>query len=650
MPPPPIRLVTRTELARSTPRATADGAAEQSAPTRKPLGQILTDRGLLSKENLNQALDLQDRWDARLGDILCAEHDVTRDDIRRAVAQQHDLPFIDPGKDTHDPMLVRQYGVARCLSDQCLPWRRVGARTVILVDAPARFERLQRQLTAVFGPVIMGLSDGERLHYALSRLHRRELRERAETRVAEEDSCRDWRGQAFSRALATLIVILVVGALVVHEKVLIAVTAWAMFTLIAVTLLKLTAALAGGQHRPSRAARILNFSEGPSGWKLPVVTCLVPLLREDEIAGGLIRNLSRLRYPSALLDICLVVEADDRHTLRTLGNTHLPEGFRVVKVPAGELRTKPRALNYSLDFARGSIIGVYDAEDAPEPDQIDRVVAHFNRADPWVACLQGALDFYNRRQSWLTRCFTLDYAVWFRAVLPGLSRMRLPLPLGGTTLFFRRGALEALGAWDAHNVTEDADLGLRLARAGYRTELIPTVTREQATSGTIAWIRQRSRWLKGYAMTYAVHMRNPVQLWRDLGTRGFLAVQVLFLGTISQYTLAPVLWSWWLVAFGLPHPVADVLPGGWLIAVVVTFVLCELISIGVGMTAARRAGCLTLAPWLLTMTFYHMLATVASFKALAEMVSRPFYWDKTHHPDPVMMDEDAVPTRQPPYV
>ena len=272
MPPPPIRLVTRTELARSTPRATADGAAEQSAPTRKQLGQILTDRGLLSKENLNQALDLQDRWDARLGDILCAEHDVTRDDIRRAVAQQHDLPFIDPGKDTHDPMLVRQYGVARCLSDQCLPWRRVGARTVILVDAPARFERLQRQLTAVFGPVIMGLSDGERLHYALARLHRRELRERAETRVAEEDSCRDWRGQAFSRALATLIVILVVGALVVHEKVLIAVTAWAMFTLIAVTLLKLTAALAGGQHSPSRAARILSFSEGPSGSKLPVVT------------------------------------------------------------------------------------------------------------------------------------------------------------------------------------------------------------------------------------------------------------------------------------------------------------------------------------------------------------------------------------------
>ena len=138
-------------------------------------------------------------------------------------------------------------------------------------------------------------------------------------------------------------------------------------------------------------------------------------------------------------------------------------------------------MNYALDFTNGDYVGIYDAEDAPAPDQLWKVVDAFKRAAPDVACLQGVLDFYNAKQTWLTRCFTIDYAIWFRLVLPGLVRLGLPIPLGGTTVFFRRSALEALGRWDAHNVTEDADLGLRLARRGYRCAFMPSVTEEEAT-------------------------------------------------------------------------------------------------------------------------------------------------------------------------
>ena len=172
-------------------------------------------------------------------------------------------------------------------------------------------------------------------------------------------------------------------------------------------------------------------------------------------------------------------------------------------MPADALKTKPRAMNYALPFCRGDIVGVYDAEDRPDPGQIRAVVQHLQAAPPEVACVQGYLDFYNSADNWLSRCFTLEYAIWFRVVLLGVQRLGLPIPLGGTSVFFRRGVLEQIGAWDAHNVTEDADLGMRLARFGYRCEMIASTTWEEANCRVGPWIRQRSRWLKGYALTWA---------------------------------------------------------------------------------------------------------------------------------------------------
>jgi len=210
------------------------------------------------------------------------------------------------------------------------------------------------------------------------------------------------------------------------------------------------------------------------GTVLPVITLLIPLYRERAIADHLLTRLEALDYPRERLDVCLVLEDDDATTRAALNRTHLLTWMRPIVVPQGTLRTKPRALNYALDFARGSIVGIYDAEDAPDPDQLRIVAATFATAPPNVACLQGVLDYYNSSANWLTRCFTIEYASWFRVVLPGYARMGLVVPLGGTTLFFRRDILEQLGGWDAHNVTEDADLGLRLVRAGYRTCLLYT--------------------------------------------------------------------------------------------------------------------------------------------------------------------------------
>jgi cellulose synthase/poly-beta-1,6-N-acetylglucosamine synthase-like glycosyltransferase len=373
---------------------------------------------------------------------------------------------------------------------------------------------------------------------------------------------------------------------------------------------------------------------------------LVPLLNENEIAGKLIQRLTRLTYPKSLLDVVLVLEAGDTVTRNTIARTQLPSWISVIEVPsANNLRTKPRALNYALDFCRGSIIGVWDAEDAPEADQIEKIVTRFQDAPENVACLQWVLDYYNARTNWISRCFAIEYATWWRMILPGVAQLGLVVPLGGTTLFFRRSILERLCGWDAHNVTEDADLGIRLARHGYVTELIPTVTFEEANCRAWPWVKQRSRWLKGFLITWLVHMRAPRALLRDLGLIRFLGVQTLLLATFAQFALAPLLWSFLLIPAGFNHPVATTLGVQVATGMAWFFLFSELINLTISLIAVSRREHRHLMAFVFTLPLYFPMAALSAYKALKELVVEPFYWDKTQHgisPDLDDAARDAV--------
>jgi glycosyltransferase XagB len=182
----------------------------------------------------------------------------------------------------------------------------------------------------------------------------------------------------------------------------------------------------------------------------------------------------------------------------------------VIVVPCGLPQTKPRALNYALCFARGSLLTIYDAEDIPDPRQLRRAAAAFAVLPQDTACLQAELVFDNANENWLTRQFTIEYAMLFGMILPALAAHRLPLPLGGTSNHFRIDALRRAGAWDAYNVTEDADLGIRLARLGFDTDTITSCTYEEANVSLRNWMRQRTRWMKGFLATWLVHMREPL--------------------------------------------------------------------------------------------------------------------------------------------
>lgn len=533
---------------------------------------------------------------------------------------------IDPRLSPPDISLMLRLGASDCLRLGVLPWRQIGGATVVLTCRPDQIRRHHALLQQLFGPVRMAQCSEPALQAAVLMTAGPALAAQAEARVAASDSCRTWNprhtliyataGLVGAAGLTLLLPDLVLGLLV----------GWAVLTLFLGTALKAAAGWIA-LYRPAKPAGHTT----PVLARLPVVSLFVPLYREREIARHLLSRLAVIDYPADLLDICLILEDDDELTRVTLDQIALPKWVQVIEVPKGTLRTKPRALNYALDFAKGTIIGIYDAEDAPAPDQISKVVQRFAELGPEVACLQGILDYYNADSNWLARCFTLEYATWFRVVLPGLQRLGLVIPLGGTTLFLRRPAIEQVGGWDAHNVTEDADLGLRLVRHGFRTELIDTVTQEEANARAIPWIKQRSRWLKGYAVTWAVHMRNPARLWRDIGPWRFLGVQVLFLGTLSQFVLAPLLWSFWLIPLGVAHPVQAILPAGAVMAIGIFFLFSELIGIAIAALAAKRSGKPWLMLWAPTLQFYFILASFAVYKALLEIVTRPYYWDKTVH-------------------
>lgn len=615
--------------------APARGAADvaptprRSAPARRPLGQILLEMQAISPDHLIKALALRKRQEVRLGDIMLAHGWVREHDLMQALAEQWHAAVIDPVRELPDPRLIDQIGAETCLREGMMPWRRVAGCTVIATSRPEEFARLRDSLPAAMAPYAMVIASEPAIHAALLARRQTALIRRAEALVAPTESCRTMNGP-LTQKLAWAALIAATLALWLAPVASFAVlTFWAMLTLVASSALKLAAFAAElvGSARDRRGAAL----PPPVVARLPVVSLMVPLFHEHDISGRLLRRLSRLSYPRELLDVLLVVEEEDTATREVLAHTRLPHWARVIVVPDGPIRTKPRALNFALNFCRGSVIGVYDAEDAPDPDQIHAVVRRFHERGPEVACLQGILDYYNPRTNWLARCFTAEYAAWFRSMLPGLARLGLAVPLGGTTLFFRRAAIDALGGWDAYNVTEDADLGIRLARHGYRTELIATVTHEEANCRVLPWVRQRSRWLKGYAMTWGVHMRDPVQLWRQLGAWRFWGFQVLFLGALSQYLLAPVLWAMTLAAIGFGHPLAGLVGGRGIAAMTGLFLISEVITMGVAAWAVRGREHRHLWPWLPVLNFYFPLGALAAWKAIYEVAVRPFYWDKTAH-------------------
>lgn len=596
------------------------------------LGDILVEQQAIHRATLEAALR---SGCMRIGETLRLRGLVDGRALADAFATQQQLPRCDLTRSAPDEKLFSPRDRAHYETYRYLPFARDAYSITLATASPSL--ALQRFATAHYGCKIRFVIASEReLQQCLSaraatadtRSARLGLRRCYPHLVADRVMV---RGQRIG--LALLFSLLTLALYVSPRATWDALIVICNFFYLASLVIKLEfyrhGALAHKAQRQSEPALAQRAKALPQE-SLPIYSILVPMYREStEVMARLIGNLNALDYPRELLDIKLICEADDTKTLEALRLLRPPATMEILAVPPSRPRTKPKACNVAMSSVRGEYVVIYDAEDAPAPDQLRRAVAMFRESDDSVACLQASLNYYNRNERLLTQLFAIEYSALFRLMLPGLERMGLPIPLGGTSNHLRVDALRAAGGWDAFNVTEDADLGIRLSYLGYRTRTLPSLTLEEAPISLGAWLKQRTRWIKGYIQTWLVYTRDTKTLKQRLGPQAYYGFQFFVGAPALTFLLAPVFWGAFIVS------IPGLFPG----ALSPTMqVLCAIAFVGGTLSQwlfARKV--LEIERWeymrraFYLYPLYWLLHSLAAARALAQLIVAPHYWDKTVH-------------------
>lgn len=617
----------------------APAPAPAPEPGTRRIGEILVDLGLLAGEDLMWALDVQRRTGSRLGAILIASGLIRRIDLYRTLAQVWGKEFIDVASAQIDPQLVAGLE-ARELTDQSwIPVRRDtdGVLVVATAEEPtrARHQLIEARLGV---SVRLAVTTDWDIAHAMRRVFREDLIDEAANGLWSRNPAQSAREVLQpAQRVGGIAVLLTMVVLTVHypRAALLALSAILATGFLIGVLFKFVVCMVGARREhelPITDSDVAALTDE----ELPIYTVLVPVYREANIVADLISNLGQLDYPAEKLEILLLLEEDDDETRSVAMAADCPDTIRFVTVPKGGPQTKPKACNIGLFFARGDFLVIYDAEDRPDPDQLKKAVIAFGRADDagnhGLVCVQAALNYWNAEENVLTRMFTLEYSFWFDYMLPGLEALRLPIPLGGTSNHFRTAKLRLLGGWDPYNVTEDADLGIRAAALGYTVGVINSTTFEEANRAYGNWIRQRSRWIKGYLQTTLVHSRHPIQLLRKAGFRQAIAFALLVGGTPLSFLCAPPLYIMFGLSLLLPVHILDSLfPAPVLQMSIANLLIGNGIMVYITMMGAFKRRRYRLVPWALLNPLYWLMHSISSYKALWQLITRPHYWEKTTH-------------------
>jgi cellulose synthase/poly-beta-1,6-N-acetylglucosamine synthase-like glycosyltransferase len=599
------------------------------------LGALLLDAGLVTPSQLETAVEAQQRTGSRLGAILVAAGVVGRRDLYRTLAAQWGHDYVDLTTVRIDEELLGRHDPATLFREGWMPLHRDpdGRIVVATADEPTAVH-IEHIEMAVGAPITVAVTTDWDLDEGLQRAYRDTLLDRAALGLWRRTAVQSARRVLLRGQLWALLAVLavVVGAFVVAPGPTLVTLSMVVGTGFLVSVLfKFVVCLRGArlEHREAVTDEDVAALDDRD---LPSFTVLVPVYREANIVADLIGNLGGLDYPKEKLEIVLLLEEDDAETIAAARAANPPATMKFLVVPDGQPKTKPKACNVGLFFARGDLVVIYDAEDKPDPDQLKKVVVAFERAGENTVCVQAALNYWNADDNVLTRMFTLEYSFWFDYMLPGLDDLNLPIPLGGTSNHFRTTALRELGGWDPFNVTEDADLGIRAAARGHRVAVVNSTTYEEANRAAGNWVRQRSRWIKGYLQTLLVHLRQPIRLVRTAGLRPTVAFLLLVGGTPATFLFTPPLYALFVASLVVPGEQLGRLFPGWVLWVSLANLLVgNALMIYVSMMGAFRRRRYPLVLWALLNPVYWLLHSIAAYKAVWQLVTRPHYWEKTTH-------------------
>jgi cellulose synthase/poly-beta-1,6-N-acetylglucosamine synthase-like glycosyltransferase len=602
------------------------------------IGELLLSKGLITREQLEEVLEYQKRYGGRLGWILASLGYIRRIDLFKTLAEHFGLEFIqdiETLKKLIDPELLKKFDPQELAKFEVIPAKQNKEEITILTSYPES-HNLYQFLEKHF----------PNMKYKFIVITDLDLIKLLESYFKEKFIDRAVHGLFYmSPEYSASIVfsrgqVLIMGILFYLSLVGIYYNAVSYFTFlifvaqlfyVASILFKLILSLAGAraeiqQFITDEEVKALDEKD------LPVYTVLIPVYKEPEVIGILINSLKKIDYPQNKLDVILLLEEDDKETYEAAKAHKPPANWRFVIVPTCLPKTKPKACNYGLFFARGKYLTIYDAEDIPEPDQLKKAVIAFQKGGGKYICFQAALNYFNKDENFLTKMFTLEYSYWFDYLLPGLYNLNLPIPLGGTSNHFDVEKLKEVGAWDPFNTTEDADLGVRAFGKGYKVGVINSTTYEEANAKVGNWIRQRSRWIKGYMQTWLVHARNSRKLYKNVGLKGYIAFHLLIGGTPFTFLVNPIMWAifiFWLIT---QTKALDVFfPPAILYISLFNLLFGNFLGIYLNMLAVFRRKYYELLPYALLNPIYWFLHSRAAYKALYELFTKPFYWQKTQH-------------------
>lgn len=624
-------------LAEAFPSGSAESDAELvplAAREDQPrVGDLMRELGVASDDEIASALAEQQRSGGRLGDILVHSGVISEAELLAVLSEHFDVQHVDLTGFEADPEIAASVPEAISRDRGIVPIARSG-NTLFVAVAERLSEEERVELTAQTGGEVRELlATRSAIAELVQRINgERDTYDATYTlmELAPENSAHRVLSTGQKVVLWATLILIAVMLVVSTVNTLIVLTAACSIFYLAVSLYRFRLAYLALGHKLEVAVSQEEV-DALDERDLPVYTLLLPLYKEANIVSRLTAGLDALDYPKTKLDIKLLCEEDDLETIDAIRALELPPQYQLLVVPDSQPKTKPKACNVGLLHARGEYVVIYDGEDRPEPDQLKKAVAAFRKSPDDVACIQAKLNFFNREQNLLTRWFSIEYAMHFDLVLPGLDQDGVPIPLGGTSNHFVTSRLRELGAWDPFNVTEDADLGVRLHKAGYATQVMDSTTLEEANSEVGNWIRQRSRWCKGYFQTWLVHMRHPLRLFRQLGFKSFVSFN-LVVGGAFVFLLNPIFWAL-TTLFILTQAsfIQQLFPGFVFYAAASMLFIGNFTFLYMNLAGALQRGYFGLAKYALLSPVYWGLMSLAAWKGAIQLVTNPFYWEKTVH-------------------